>query len=711
MMISDQPKVQVADGNDAFTISATGKAFKILSDGLYSDKITAVIRELSCNAYDSHVAAGKPDVPFEVHVPTDAEPWFSVEDRGLGISDADIHGIYTRYFSSTKTNSNEFIGQLGLGSKSPFSLVREFKVISRHAGQQGEYRMYFDASDTPRVETVSITSTAEPNGVLVRLDISSYIDRSRFREKAPQVLGWFKTVPTVMRDGSAVAIKPLAEGLDGWRLDLGASKGTGPVALMGNVAYPLASHSINVLDHDLTNLLELPLLVEFGIGELEVSASRESLGYDDRTCGNIVSKLTKVSAEVKQRYAKMIADAATEWQARAIHDEIFSENNAWRWDLKNLLAGFDLKWNGIIIHGKSKKVDLTKSYGTTIVNPVVYRASGGERTMRKVHISHHAGFLQDCGHRNRVLFNDVDRNGLHRIRHWLSSNKDSFEVTVFSKPDLMGWDELRGALGDPEVIMCSDLPVPPSAPKAVRAKMTVFTGNSIISRAWADVDVDLSAGGFWINRVNKKPVNAKGGAIQLREVLDGAVRCGIIPPGTKIYSPKGNMRGKLQGMPGWNNLIEHISKLINDKLISNTNNVDLMATRMGWSDMGSDVGCSSIQHKPWVINDRSGVAHRFMDLHDEIGRAVSGINIGAMNDMIKLSRMIGIEPPKGKPDHRIADMVKQFNDRYPMIGMVSGYRAWDHSFKQINDYVNMVDMAWVYFELSRPQAQADDETA
>ena len=36
-----------------FKIKATGKAFRILSDGLYSDKVRAIIRELSCNAFDS----------------------------------------------------------------------------------------------------------------------------------------------------------------------------------------------------------------------------------------------------------------------------------------------------------------------------------------------------------------------------------------------------------------------------------------------------------------------------------------------------------------------------------------------------------------------------------------------------------------------------------------------------------------------------------
>ena len=48
----------------AFQIKTTAKAFDILSSGLYTDNILAIVRELSCNAYDAHVAAGTEDKPF-----------------------------------------------------------------------------------------------------------------------------------------------------------------------------------------------------------------------------------------------------------------------------------------------------------------------------------------------------------------------------------------------------------------------------------------------------------------------------------------------------------------------------------------------------------------------------------------------------------------------------------------------------------------------
>ena len=67
-----------------FKIKASAKAFSILSSGLYANKIRAIIRELSCNAVDSHAAAGKSDTPFDVHLPNTLEPWFSIRDYGPG---------------------------------------------------------------------------------------------------------------------------------------------------------------------------------------------------------------------------------------------------------------------------------------------------------------------------------------------------------------------------------------------------------------------------------------------------------------------------------------------------------------------------------------------------------------------------------------------------------------------------------------------------
>jgi hypothetical protein len=131
-----------------YRIAQSRAAFETMSSRLYSDKIRAVLRELACNAWDAHQDAGKVDVPFEIHLPTDFEPYFEIKDYGTGMSHRDIVDLFCTYFGTNKSDSDKFIGALGLGSKSPFCLTirnaksgkeepQGFTVIDRYKGDSG----------------------------------------------------------------------------------------------------------------------------------------------------------------------------------------------------------------------------------------------------------------------------------------------------------------------------------------------------------------------------------------------------------------------------------------------------------------------------------------------------------------------------------------------------------------------------------------------
>ena len=74
------------------------KAFRVLSDTLYQNKIGSIVREISCNALDGHIANGNRDVPFTIHMPDAFEPWFSVRDYGIGLSPDAMAEVFTKYF-------------------------------------------------------------------------------------------------------------------------------------------------------------------------------------------------------------------------------------------------------------------------------------------------------------------------------------------------------------------------------------------------------------------------------------------------------------------------------------------------------------------------------------------------------------------------------------------------------------------------------------
>src|SRR3990172_92919 len=86
-----------------FRINASAHAFQILSSRLYSDPLRAIIRELSTNAADAHMAAGNTDKPFDVQLPNTMNPYFIIRDYGTGLSPDDIRNVYTVVFESDKT--------------------------------------------------------------------------------------------------------------------------------------------------------------------------------------------------------------------------------------------------------------------------------------------------------------------------------------------------------------------------------------------------------------------------------------------------------------------------------------------------------------------------------------------------------------------------------------------------------------------------------
>ena len=201
MILNSAPQDQAVLSNvgqiGEFRIRNSAKAFNILSSGLYANKVRAIIRELSCNAVDSHVAAGRPDTPFDLHLPNQLEPWFSIRDYGTGLSHEQVTSIYTTYFESTKTNSNDFIGALGLGSKSPFSYTDNFTVTAIRDGRCGIYTAFINEQGVPSIALMAESDTNEPAGVEVKFSVNDRWDFDKFCNEARIVYKYFKLRPKV----------------------------------------------------------------------------------------------------------------------------------------------------------------------------------------------------------------------------------------------------------------------------------------------------------------------------------------------------------------------------------------------------------------------------------------------------------------------------------------------------------------------------------
>ena len=318
---SDVSRSGVHDERE-FSIKRTSKAFQILSSGLYSNKILAIVRELSCNAWDAHVAAGKNTLPIEIKLPTYVDDTFYVKDFGIGLSHEDVLNIYTTYFESTKTGSNDFIGALGLGSKSPFSYTNNFIVESRFNSVKRVYTAFINESGIPAIALMGEEVTDESNGVTVMFSVKPN-DRRAFAEAAAEALVYFNPSP-VLKGTADFKVNPITFTVSGTGWNVRNTKnsqyvGNGPRAVQGFVSYPIDMDQLLANAGDTRQLVgslrEIDMDIIVPIGEVEVAASREALSYDQRTIANLRARMAAMAPLLAAELQHNLDACPTVWEA------------------------------------------------------------------------------------------------------------------------------------------------------------------------------------------------------------------------------------------------------------------------------------------------------------------------------------------------------------------------------------------------------------
>lgn len=275
-------------GSNAFTIKTNAKMFEMLSSKIYTDKVLAPIRELACNAYDAQVEAGKADIPIVIHMPDYKNPIFAVTDCGLGMSVEQVMKQYTTYGESGKEDSNDYIGCLGLGSKSPLCYTDQFFIETTKDGQTNKFICYYE-NGVPMIMHTDSEDTGAESGTTVSFavknsDITEFFNKCshffRTFRPFPKFIGAIFTEPETTKIGPIVNLLPTDSSLSGINV------------LCGNVRYKLASNSLTASQQ---NTLEkycyiyAPTLFEVPVGSVDISVSRESLELTDKTIETIAA--------------------------------------------------------------------------------------------------------------------------------------------------------------------------------------------------------------------------------------------------------------------------------------------------------------------------------------------------------------------------------------------------------------------------------------
>jgi hypothetical protein len=329
-----------------FKMRTSQKAFQILSS-LYSDKPLAIVRELGCNAMDSHIASGQPNRPFHIHAPNSLEPWILIQDFGTGISHENIYEIYSTYFASTKTNTNTQVGMLGLGSKSPFCYTDNFTITSIHNQVKRIYNAYFNAQGMPTIALASQEQTKDENGVAIQIPIKVK-DIGDFNHAIWKAFRFFKTKPTISgHDINWNLNKPDFEGTF-WQSY--HNQHNECVAIMGGVAYPIDIYKLDNDHYDIAR--KAGLVMNFNIGELDVTPSREALMYHDWVVAALNEKITLVKKDFVTKVEDQIKNSDNLLDALKA---LYLLNNQWSFLNSTLIKG-KVKWKNVEITEPRKSI-------------------------------------------------------------------------------------------------------------------------------------------------------------------------------------------------------------------------------------------------------------------------------------------------------------------------------------------------------------------
>ena len=490
-----------------FTISQNAKMFKILSDSLYSDKVMAAIRELSTNAYDSHISAGNKN-PFKVFLPTAANPTFMVRDYGTGLSQADMENLYTTYGASNKNDSNDFVGCLGLGSKSPFAYTKSFTTASYFNGKKYTYIAAIDDSGVPTLNLFNTSDTKESNGLEISFAVKQQ-DFAEFTNKAMRIFHYFRMKPITeggvapnLQDHKYSNTNIVISGT-GWRVCRLNNDSqyypnnyhridSGVVAIMGNIAYPVHTAQIvgqekeDTPDHiqkwnrafqkaDIDSWKSfigeiihsgLYLELDFGIGELEMDVSREGLQYTKQVIKTLRQKTQDIYMEMKEEFSKKIAAAKTKVEAISLY-----------YTMNELAGGWGV--------GASWKDDTGKEHQINSGNDLEYKIpagkslyvfnykSSGYRSRRLVALTDkiHHETLTGKGY---AYWNSTKKNGkmaffvcdvkseetAKKIITRYCNQNDCFAYMMLDSKDYTqsheGFDKLRKDVGEDNILKVSD---------------------------------------------------------------------------------------------------------------------------------------------------------------------------------------------------------------------------------------------------------------
>lgn len=682
-----------------FTIKANGKAFRALISTLYENKIQSIVREIWSNALDAHIAAGCADRPFSVTFPTMFNPTFIVRDYGVSLDHDQVMKLYTTVFESTKEDTNDATGKFGLGSKSPFAYTDTFSVVAIKDGVKRFYSAVIGKEGIPAIHFLGQEVTDEPTGLEVSFPIKNE-DIRAFRNAAKRVSHGFDVKPHVIRseeedefEGWPV-LSVMTEGTD-WKLLNGIIEGyrQQAYAKMGPVLYPINADAIEDLAAAERALLNSTIVIEFAMGELEMTPSREALSYgsDEPTVQSIRTKLSRIVKEMVSTFQSEYDAAATYWEACTMFRK-HVRTNAPEPVREALRKHANWKGKPLVTEKKVLDRDLP---GVEVCIMTGSRRSNAVYRFRRdsdptIPMKDNTLF---------VIEEEGDQRAPSKIKHYYDSMANKPETIIWLRTRTPSrrygpvgaieklqafYDLIDGA----DIALVSEMPEAPrtyygggGTGERRRVQVRVWDGYDFDTRA----DVDYEDGGFYVPLERMEPQYPYG-MESPRYMWKALVDAGVVPAGSTLYGAPKSLWKRFEG-DQWVNIYDLAAEAFKKSKpkASLAKRALIMEVR----------GTSELR---WLDD-----AVKLADLGDGVAREalefyqrVCNYTVPEVEGFIKLAKAVGqgdVIEEWSKFDRTEIDYhVEALETYYPLLSTIrAGQRYGEKPVDKITEYVQMCD--------------------
>ena len=705
--IEVSPEIQKIQ-TSAFTLKATKEAFEILSSGLYSDKIRAAQRELGTNASDAHNDNNIPDKPFDVHLPNQLEPFFYVRDYGKGMSNKTVKGtktnkvgIYNTYFASTKTDSNDVEGQLGLGSKSPSCVSDSYTVTIWRNGRKRIYNCYKDEDGLPQISLIAVQASKEPTGVQVSFPVKSH-EFNEFRNKAQRVYSYFRVKPNFLGNSIVVESPKYSITHKDWAVRE-YNNYSGANIVMGNIPYPISDYSAENLEPKEQALLKMPFDIKVPIGAINVAASREKPSYTAKTKATVKMVLSNIVSDFQKVIEEKIQNATSLYEARCMLWDL--KNGSWS-ELFFLVDNASLAWkneklNFEIVTFSNQDVEISRLMRKEKRRRRGYSYSGGKPRYEISIFS--SGFWATF--KNKFYVNDLwnsefkyKKTVLPRLIS-IKENNEKDDIIIIKEKIVGGLRNFKYSIGLPDDFVFNKVSdIPYTAPEKIKAErnytynpknnLAVFTYNGkdySPESSWDSTNIDLEGGGVYVT-IERYKINGNYPHSYIENIRGSLESVESSLP--IVYGIKSRMMDKIKGKKNWVELSDYKNNLVKD-YFENGKGKDFIDGYLFDSSLSiflNTTGYNSFEKK--AINylkylENDDICKDFIALHERADKENN--KRGLYHSYLNIEGKIA---PNERYDKMIKDFFEHIATKYPILKIVKD-TLWEEDEEILKKYLTV----------------------